>query len=400
MDQDLLKIPPKIDMSVVPRWVTEQYPEAQDDIENWLFSYYFWNKWDGMEENLEQVSILARATANAHYRTMDQTKSLKDTSDRSLLQQLYKANKYGWLKYSDAEISDVNELLNLMYDDATANQPNGGERYELKFIIETLMPTLEKLGASKEMMFGVPHNIVKARRAVSSLRKIIDNNGPQMQEKVFAIMKDIIDPNITVLQCATRVQETVTGTQVETPKPSIGKLFVMPNGKEMIIIESDKSKTRAIEHSLKGLVSDFTISDGAAAIKELGQVLLPKTNQMIHIDYINPDFATSANSSFSVPSPEELHRIALRECLLHKWYILQMETPMVHLYTMFNETTDEEIIAWIKTSFGLSFIDFVSKMREFYGDIIDEDINNVIGKDMHLAFTYTVATRQFSMVLA
>jgi hypothetical protein len=73
-------LPPKVDPNVVPEWVIRSYQGMENDIEQWLVSYYFWKSWDGKEGTLDTARAKARAIAEAKYKSLAQTDALKEAS--------------------------------------------------------------------------------------------------------------------------------------------------------------------------------------------------------------------------------------------------------------------------------------------------------------------------------
>src|SRR5512146_952394 len=181
-----LDIPARIDPHELPRWLVEQYPGMEKDIEAWYTSYYFWKRWDGQEANLEEALVRARASAEARYKSLTQTNALKGAADKSFMLQLYEAHKSGWFRNFE-EIEDVRELLDHMLADSMEHDPASGTRYETQFLLETMLPTMEQMNVPPELIIGIPQNISKARAAVPVLRRILNEDGPQAQERIMEV---------------------------------------------------------------------------------------------------------------------------------------------------------------------------------------------------------------------
>lgn len=315
-----LQLPPKIDSSENPRWLIENYPGMEQDIENWYTSYYFWRKWDGKVESLDSTKVQARAVAQARYKSLVQTNSIKIASEKSELLQLYRSKD--WLHYIE-EIEDVKELIEVALADAKEKDPTGSAAYDLEFILNKLIPTLEKLDVPKEAILCILPNMSKARYSVPSLRKIVSNDGPQMQDHIVEIMKSVADGNVTAREFRNTIIPKIMGEETpKTPLPAIANVCMLPDGREFVAIITDPAHVRAIKMTTKAIVSGFDYTDPAYLLKEVGNLVKPKSTSRKR--YKADSFQVLQESSEKgvyLPSVNSFKDLAITEYLKHRFYI-------------------------------------------------------------------------------
>lgn len=353
---DLTKLPPKYNFRETPRWVTESYIGVEEDILNWLWSFYFWSEWDGREANLNDTYSKSRANAEAKMKSMKHTGELKGAVGRSFYIQLYEAQKHGW--YRMMEIEDVNELLSYMLDEATEKDPDGGARYEIKFLIDTLLPLIERAGVPKELALAIPQNITKARAAVSTVRRIIDQDGPEMSERLATELRDIADPQVSVANYRKRSAERMGKSHVDLPPPARAEIYLLP-GSEMIVIESDRIHTTAIERATKGIVDGYDIRDGAVLIKMLSQRILRGDEMKYHRIVVNdgdPTVVVHQQGAY-LPMPEEMQRLQVIEIARSRFLIGQMDRDKiikVPVYVMSGHLEPSQVDEYVQGIFSFS----------------------------------------------
>lgn len=258
----------------VPRWATEMYEGVDADIQNWLFSYYFWEFWDKHKDtaNMEDVAVLARTNAESRLKALMQTRQLKNAADRSLLLQLYEAHKTGWYRFIH-EIEDVRELLDHLYNEAYEDNPFSSSRYEYEFLVKTLIPTLEQLGVKKEIIVQIPQNIGKARAAISTMRQIITENDDHKEEKLMEVLTDICDPSITFREFKRKNAERMHKNR-DIPKAEM-HVCIVPEG-DLIVLKCPPGITQAIENSINGLADDAIVTDPAELLRYVSDAIMPK----------------------------------------------------------------------------------------------------------------------------
>jgi hypothetical protein len=279
IDDSLKLLPPVIDPLVTPRWVTERYEGMEQDISDWYQSFFFWRKWNGKEDTLDQVILIARANAEAKLTGLMQTGYLKGASDRSAMLQMHNANKTGWFRMIN-EMEDVYELYEQVLAEDIENE-NTGRRYDHEFILKTLLPTMEKMLPIEKIICSV-QNKTKLENSVSTIRELLriasDDENPESkgaEKMVMEVLEDIASPDVTAVQF--RENNKVRLGKSTSAIPVVpGGIYLIP-GCELIVIESDRAHTKAIQIALRGIVEDLSIKDATVLIKDLSQRLLPKS---------------------------------------------------------------------------------------------------------------------------
>jgi uncharacterized protein YihD (DUF1040 family) len=273
IDDSLKNLPPKVDENTTPRWVTERYEGMEQDISDWYQSFFFWRKWNGREDTLNQVILIARANAEAKLTGLMQTGYLRGASDRSAMLQIHQANKSGWFRMIN-EMEDVYELYELALEEDNAKEQVPGRKYDHEFILKTMLPAMEKLIPVEQIICSV-QNKSKLEESVSTMRELLKQETPASEKMVMEVLEEIADPNITV---ATFRQNNKVrmGKSTNVVAPIPGGIYLIP-GCELIVIESDRAHTKAIQIALRGIVEDLSIKDATVLIKDLSQRLLPKS---------------------------------------------------------------------------------------------------------------------------
>lgn len=269
-------LPEKIDRDKIPKWVTQVYPEMQQEMEEWFYSYYFWKTWDGKIDSLDTTLSRVRAKAAARLASFKQTNVLKEASDKSVNLQYYRATTEGWWKYVD-EMESAEELIQYMYDFQMGKDPHSSAASDLKFINETLVPTLKSLGVPKEHILCITPNMTKAKWAVSSLRQIIKNNGPDMQNHLEEMMNAIADQSTTVDVFREEVMPKIMGRESKsTLAPAEASVCMLPDGRELIIISSTPAHTRAIQMATRSIAEGYGYTDPTYLITQVMKTIRPK----------------------------------------------------------------------------------------------------------------------------
>jgi hypothetical protein len=384
----LLTIPPKPDLTKPPRFLVESYTGMEHDVEPWLYSYYFWRFWDGKEDSLKDVAMRARSSADSRFKVLNQTNALKGASEKSVIYQLYEAQRTGWYRFVN-EMEDVRELIEAMYEQAKAQDEDGGERYELEFILKTLLPTLESLGVPKELIVGIPTNISKARASVSTLRQMIQVNGPDMKDNMLQVLKDIPNPDITVRQFRELNKERLGREKAPPPVPA--SVYLVP-GVEMIVIESDRTHTQAIEMATRGMVTGYEVRDGAALLRDLAQRIMPRAADMRR--YRVREGPTKlevyeANDGLTLPSPEAFQNLLMGEAAHTRFLVSQLlmakQVATVPVYRIKRHVSvRDEGYEWLEQSagYGVSGWNILNALTEFYR-VIPFDVPSIFpGSDI------------------
>jgi len=315
-------LPERIDPNVVPRWVTEKYTGMANDIEQWYTSFYFYKTWDGKLETLDSTKAKARAKALAKYQSLMQTKALFAATEGSIQLQIYDAVKNGWYKKIN-EIEDAKEFIEHVLEVEREKNPHASAVYELEFIHNTLVPTLEKLDVPKEAILCISSNMTKAKWAVKSLKQIINNNGPDMEDHLLEMMNAIADTNTTVDVFREEVVPRIMGLEAKKTLPPVeASVCMLPDNRELIIIPSDPAHTRAIQMSTKSIVEGFGYTDPTYLITQVMKTIRPK--DFSRHKYRANEFGvlkTCAEGGVYLPATETFRELVMSEYNKHNYYL-------------------------------------------------------------------------------
>lgn len=355
-------LPERVDLTKKPRFLTEVYPEMQHDMEEWFYSYYFWTTWDGKAESLDTTAARTRAKAVARFEAFKQTNILKEATDLSSNLQYYRATAEGWWKYVN-EMESAEELIQYMYDFELGKDPHSSAASNLKFIHGTLVPTLKSLGVPKEHILCITPNMTKAKWAVSSLRQIINNNGPNMEENLTSVMTAIADKSITVDVFREEFLPQVMGKESKkTLAPAQASVCMLPDGRELIIISSTPAHTRAIQMSTKSIAEGYGYTDPSYLITQVMKTIRPK--DFSRHKYKSNEFGVlkiSPEGGVYLPAVETFRDLAEAEYMKHQFYLSKK---------------GEHILVLDELAFSYTIDDFVTALGYLnQGDAFDAILN-------------------------
>lgn len=193
---DFIKIPP-FSWMVDVDWSKKHYSGSEKDMTLWLYSQHFWDEvqrifpsvWkesnpspvndSGCMKLLSFISsqsdaVVDQISAIAHYKTMESTNLVEQTSGMAKSFQVLLASKYGWYHLVPAEYETIQELLMSLIDPEGDNY-NGywNSTFQLSNVI---LPALQKAGIPPENIVSVPQKHSKAVAAVPTLNIILDRN--------------------------------------------------------------------------------------------------------------------------------------------------------------------------------------------------------------------------------
>jgi hypothetical protein len=300
----------------VPRWVHETYPGMEQDIWQYLHSFYYLEQVKERDAMPRSPENKAQVSANAHMKSVTQTMALKDATDRSTFLQLYYAHKSGWPGMTGME--GVQDLLANLTDAYSSK----GAISEMTFIVRVLIPELERLGTPPELVFGLAENISKARASVSTFRHLLSDGGEDNKKEIKALLGEVGDPRISLRQFREN-----TASRMEKREPIVkvkasAHIYLIPGG-EIVIIESTPAHSMAIEHSLKGIAGDFSVKSGIELLKFINQRLTPKKEDMKRYNVRNGEVVRAGNGRL-MPTPEKFYNLCVQEVINGKFLIEQL----------------------------------------------------------------------------
>jgi hypothetical protein len=99
------------------------------------------------------------------------------------------------------------------------------------------------------------------------------------------LIRDITNPEISYRKYEDKIAEFMGKDRKHINMVS-AEIFLLPD-KELIVIESDRAHTMAIENNLKGIVQGFDFRDSITLMKKLNELLLPRENDFHKYGIIN-----------------------------------------------------------------------------------------------------------------
>jgi len=394
-----MNLPERIDTETMPLWVTEpKYEGVESDIKNWYTSYYFWRRWDGKETTIDTEMAKSRAIAEAKYEALKQTNAIKNSSERSAILQAYDIYKGGWYKYV-GEIEDVRELLEEMLNDEIENKSSGSKRYDLEFIIKQLFPALEAMNIPPEYIVAIPDNIAKARAMVPAARNILKTveDPEEAKENIMELIKDIPNPGMSYRKYEDKVAEFM-GKNRKPINMVIAEVFLLPD-KELIVIESDRPHTMAIENNLKGIAEGFNYRDSITLMKKLNELLLPKESDFHRYRLSNGRFVRSGEG-VSLPSPTKFRELAIHQALNNRHTIAQLlennlsATIAIHVLKQYVQDEAKENEELFGTR---DLVEITSAISEFYP--VPKEIGMIFDAFSYIGYEYLLPSNELAITL-
>jgi hypothetical protein len=361
VQSSILDLPERIVEGYIPRWLVENYDGMERDIQDFFERFFFWENWSGKQDDLQDAKVIAQARAESKFHALMRTNMLKHAANRSLLMQLYEAQKTSWFRYIGG-IDDVRQLLEQIYDEATEQDPYGGKRYEISFLLKTLLPTVEALGVPKEHIFSIPQNLDKARRSVAITRRLIIEHAKEpevLRDKLETELREISDPKISARKYRANVAERMGRAKPETPQPVHGACYLVP-GCELIVIESDHAHTQAIEMATRGIVDGLPVRDAIVLLRSLNQRITPRAEkmEMMGIDYIEDEPVVINGKGSLMPSLDSFGFMAMAEVGRQRFMIAQMMQECGHaivpIYILGTGIKESELEKQVQLYFSFS----------------------------------------------
>ena len=379
-------LPENIDFSVIPRWVTEKYSERQADMEKWLISWYFWSRWEGKVEEIEEEKLKARALAEAKIAALDNSLELEHVSGEVALSLLVDASTENWYRY--AEVEDLLEFLHDKLDEymehieakkAMGQNIKVGGVYEVRNLI-TVIQGLIDLGVPKDQIIPIRHNLSKARIATYSITKILESTLPEKkkQAEVLSILKAISDPKVSVQEFKqARLKQELEARSGTLP--IMGELSILRTGEMLFIRSPDTAMTKAIQHSLKGLVNGWSNVDAVNLATRI-------TDEISTKDKYKPTRLVEGRiiqggEGIMMPTPERFQDLAMME-IGHSEYLLRQvlgyqPASLVVFRFGIRLGTSDAMVKYIREQFQTrsSFNKLNDAIQEFY--IVPEGLHKL-----------------------
>jgi len=264
----------------VPMWISENYSGAERDFTDWMRDIARREIFaDLIAETKDSPQAAEQTNAIVEYWVMSRTKEISQTTERAFIFQLYHADKTGWYHYLPGELDTIEELLASLLDDT---QEGTSKYYDMKFIVEVVMPLMKKAGAKPEDVWGLPNAKSKARVAVPVLREIMrrapdgENLGKDDLEEMFNVVRGISDQSQSYDEFKDQMYQMRGKGRTSIPRLPMTKYY-MPKNEQWLLIKSPSPRqTLAIEYALKALIERIDVADPWALVNEVAN-LLPKS---------------------------------------------------------------------------------------------------------------------------
>jgi hypothetical protein len=250
----------------VPEWALSNFNGDEQNFSEWMYRVLFWKDWDGNEESLDHPEAVQRASALAKLGTLEKTFYMDSLVERAMGFQLYRAVKEGWQRWLPAEYSTVGELLSVMLEET----PENTSKYrDLRYLIETVLPALERAGVDPEKLIAIPEQWSKARVSIPAIRTAVsEKEGEELADEIGDILDKIGDKTISVRDLRDQIRQK--RYKSKGLEPVQGGLVIGPMGDTLIISNLPPHYVKAIQLALEGIVNEWS----ALGINEVSKLLV------------------------------------------------------------------------------------------------------------------------------
>lgn len=276
----------------IPSWISGSSSDLRQVADD-LVSLYFWGQVEeqanragiSVDSTIENIYndayVHARLMAEAHLKAFEKSNDLSGILQRVGAMIAYQIKKYGYFKY--LEIADIQELYKGM-----ENEENRPIMSELAFLSGTLTPIMEANGFPVWQIFSVAENFQKARFAVPTLRRLLDDaiyRGEQVKKAmseedvseqlakayqidesikealellVDEIVKTKKDGGLTIEEFRKRLSNIVRKSPGTLPAD--GYIAVLPKGGVLLVVAEDTRQLELVKKAIQVRV-DLHLSD-------------------------------------------------------------------------------------------------------------------------------------------
>ena len=237
----------------VPEWAIKNFEGDEKDFSEWIYQVLFWKDWNGKEEALDSTEAVQRANALAKLGTLEKTFYMDGMVERAMGYQLYRAVKEGWQRWLPAEYNTVGELLSVMLEETPENT---SKFRDLRYLIETVLPALERAGVDPEKLIAIPEQWSKARVSIPAIRQALDEKqDEELADEIADILEKIADKNISVRDLRDLIRQKRYKTKgLEAVE---GGLVIGPMGDMLVIPNLPPHYVKAIQIALEGIVGEW-----------------------------------------------------------------------------------------------------------------------------------------------
>jgi hypothetical protein len=177
-----------------------------------------------------------------------------------------------------------------------------------------------------------------------------------------------------------------------------GDLY-LTGSEEIIVIHSDRPRTQAIQHCLRGLVAEFNIRDGLQLIQEVNRLIKPLDEGILKMIAIG-DGLIYHPQGLSLPDNLLLERLIIQKISQNAELLEQINDKII--LTLYQcSAPQEEIVGKLRLDFpqgDLSLADILADtFRNYYS--IPADVSMLTGKCVSLQVKDRDGKQGFSIVL-
>lgn len=260
---EALKIPERINGSA-PRWARENYPGMEKDMGEWLYALAFYDLFGKKLDLLDTDSAKARALAEARFKALSRSYDLNDALERSIVWQMYEFHKNGWGMLI-GEYATLREVMALLADKIPEGDTRKGQAM---FLVEQLLPAIERNGIPVESVTGMPDNFNKAIEVVPRLRRALEAGDIG---EITQIIEKVVDRNET----KDTVREWLRG-QKSIPLQKVKlETYLRPGGEELTVLRlPTHAHKRALQMALRSFLDGEETHASIALVQELSQEIM------------------------------------------------------------------------------------------------------------------------------
>lgn len=297
----IIPAPPKITElscwdkeSGLPKFLLGRYTGMEDDIAKFFQSLFH----HSMPSTGKSVSSTVSASAKARLESLIQTGALASAFEDATLLQLHQAQQEGWHTQLGAEydISTVRDLVELSLQKTIEKDPTGGMRYEYQKLLDVLKviegmavksatdngdtttETRKKISAAVNSMIANPNSRSKMRESGRAVEVILQSKESEAAKLEMAaqVFLDVSRQDVSVQEFRRRNRERIRTVGHFVPEPLHASIMLLA-GRDYIVIESpNEMSTQSVQSALRGIATEFSISDPAIFLKKLTDELYTK----------------------------------------------------------------------------------------------------------------------------
>jgi len=252
MTEDILALVPER-IKGIPRWALEAYDGDEMDLTAYLVGSSFWEKNSQLVEDLmDNPKALEIAVAEAKFNALGRTLSLDSTVDRAKIHQLLLARRQGWPMLLPGNYADTKSLLAglIVEFDETSS-----ENKDLAYVIDTLLPSLEKIGVPPEKIVSIPSKLSKTRAIVPAMRQALKElDGEDLTDRIDYLLGLVADDSVGVRDIREMVRQKGVTAEID-------EADVYLDGEDyLVVIRISHPKRKSLLRAVKSALNNIVLS--------------------------------------------------------------------------------------------------------------------------------------------